>query len=267
MKILLFSFLSVSKSMKRYACVAATVLMVVLCYTWSSAQEPATQDTLTRSQPVSTAEVREGEPTDSIVGKKFFSGVELMVDYGKLLLLWTKFESKYAGGVNLRFFERVVLSGEAGYSELNPLKAYEDALYYTVRGSYGRIGLDYYTSYDPSNFYYFGLRYGMSNFADEGEIFIEGENPGELPDKFGSDGITASWMEIVLGTETFLKIGKKLPVEKKTNFILGWNFSVRILTNFENRDEFPIYSIPGYGRTFNNATAAMSFYIKYRIGK
>ena len=85
---------------------------------------------------------------DTVERKKFLSGMELALDYGKLLTLWTSFESKYEAGINLRFYERIVLAGEFGYAELNPLKAYDNALYYTVKGSYARAGLDYYTSYD-----------------------------------------------------------------------------------------------------------------------
>jgi hypothetical protein len=217
---------------------------------------------------VSSAEIS-NDPSpemDSLAKKKFMSGVELVVDYGKLMTLWTKFESKYEAGVNVRFFERIVLAGEFGYDELNPLKAYDNALYYTVKGSYARLGLDYYTSYDPKSFYYAGVRYGMSMFEDEGEFLIGSEYWEDFGEKFGSQDITATWAEIIIGTETYLKIGKKNPDNPRSKFLLGWKFRIRILMDFENREEPRIYSIPGYGRTFDKSVPALNFYIKYRFG-
>ncbi len=200
------------------------------------------------------------------IRKKFLSGVELAIDYGKLLLLWTDFESKYEAGLNLRFYERYVLAVEAGTSELNPLKAYDNALYYTVNGSYARVGLDYYTAYDPKSFYYAGFRYGMSMFEDEGKFNIGSEFWEDYQQGFGSKDITATWAEIVLGTETYLKFSKKKNADPTSKFLLGWKFRLRVLMDFENRELLRIYSIPGYGRTFDNVVPAVNFYVKYRIG-
>lgn len=203
---------------------------------------------------------------DSLQNKKLFSGLELIVDYGKILTLWTEFESKYEAGINLRFYEKLVLAAEAGYAELNPLKAYDNALYYTVKGSYARLGLDYYTAYDPKSFYYAGFRYGMSFFEDEGLFLIDSEYWEDYQEGFGSTDITASWVELIVGTETYLKIGKKVDEDPRSKWLFGWKFRLRILTDFENREEPLIYSIPGYGRTFDNATPAINLYVKYRFG-
>jgi hypothetical protein len=210
--------------------------------------------------------VRDTLFADTIPPKKFFSGIEIKVDYGKLLTLWTQFESKYEAGVNIRFYERIVLNTEFGYAELNPLKAYDNALFYTITGLYGRVGLDYYTAYDASNFYYLGLRYAMSNFEDEGMFLLESDYWPDYEEGFGSQDVSASWVEVVLGTETYLKIGRKSKESGESKFLLGWNARLRFLTDFENREEPTIYAIPGYGRTFNNVGAALNFYIKYRIG-
>lgn len=198
---------------------------------------------------------------------KFFSGVELSVDYGKLLLLWTDFESKYEAGINLRFLEKVVIAAEAGYAELNPLNAYDNAVFYTVKGTYARLGLDYYTSYNPTSFYYAGLRYGMSNFEDAGAFIIDSDYWEDYQEGFGSQNLTASWGEVILGTETFLKFGKKDPEAPNSPLLFGWKFRLRFIGQFENRAEPLIYSIPGYGRTFDSVVPAINFYLKYRIGR
>ncbi len=205
--------------------------------------------------------------TDSIAVKKFLSGVELAVDYGKLLMLWTDFESKYEAGLNLRFYEQYVLAAEFGMSELNPLKAYDNTVKYTVKGSYARLGLDYYTSYNPTSFYYGGFRYGVSSFEDEGIFLLDSEYWEDYQEGFGSKDITASWVEIILGTETYLKFSKKKDEDPTSKLLLGWKFRLRFLMDFENREVLRIYSIPGYGRTFDNVVPAVNFYIKYRIGK
>ena len=206
--------------------------------------------------------------TDSIPPKKLLFGAEFLIDYGKILTLWTEFESKFEGGFNLRFYERIVLATEFGYAELNPLKAYDNALYYTVRGPYGRIGLDYYGAYDAKSFYYAGLRYGYSIFEDEGAFLIDSEYWEDYEDGFGSSDVTASWFEIVAGTETYLRIGKKMKEKEgeKSKLLLGWKFKLRFIMDFENRDEPRIYSIPGYGRTFDEIVPVLNFYVKYRIG-
>lgn len=229
-----------------------------------SAQEAGQPDSLATPAVYDTVAI--APPTESVEIKKLISGVELKIDYGKLLTLWTQFESKYEAGLNIRLYERIVLAGEFGYAELDPLKAYDNALYYTVTGSYARLGLDYYTVYDPGNFYYAGLRYAVSNFMDEGVFLFDSEFWEDFQEGFGSEDINASWIELVLGTETFLKVGKKAKSRPKSPLLIGWSARLRILTDFVNRDEPRIYSIPGYGRTFNNITPALNFYVKYRIG-
>ena len=204
--------------------------------------------------------------TTTVVKKKLFSGVEILVDYGKLLLIPSKFESKMEFGVNLRFFERIVLAGEYGIATIDPLKAYDNAVFYTVEGSYFRAGLDYYLSIDKKNHLYFGYRYGASQFEDKGKFLIDSEFWPDYEEEFGDAGLTASWSELVLGSETQLQIGKPESKIHIQNLFLGWKFRFRILGQFENREEPRIYTIPGYGRTFDKTIPALNFYLKYRIG-
>ena len=256
-----FSFISKAFSL-------SALLIQLLCNV--QAQEIAEQDTLQINlSQQSDAVVTANEAivaVDTVYEKKFISGVELAVDYGKLLTLWTKFESKLEGGLNIRFKERIVLASEFGYAELDPLKAYDNALYYTVRGPYARLGLDYYTSYDPKSFYYFGARYGMSVFEDEGKFLIDSDFWEDYGEEFGSTDVTATWWEIVVGTETYLNFLKKDPTSPKSRLLLGWKFRLRVLADFENREEPTIYAIPGYGRTFDKTVPALNLYVKYRFG-
>ncbi len=199
---------------------------------------------------------------------KFLSGVEIYLDYGKVLTLATKFESKYEGGINLRFYGRLVLAGEFGYAVLNPLKAYDNAVSYTITGNYFRAGIDYYINLDKKNSMYGGIRYGSSRFSDEGEFLLESDFWEDYGESFGSDNLHADWFEIIFGSETRLNIGKSAKEENpRGGFFLGWKARIRILWHFENREEPRVYAIPGYGRTFDNSIPALNLYVKYRFGR
>jgi len=63
-----------------------------------------------------------------------------------------------------------------------------------------------------------------------------------------------------------LKFGKKEEGDAASKFLLGWKFRLRFLMDFQNREEPRIYSIPGYGRTFDQVVPALNFYVKYRLG-
>lgn len=212
--------------------------------------------------------VAPGNDTTSVSEKKpgFFSGVEIYIDYGKLLLLASSFESKYEGGINLRFFGRAELVGEFGYAVLDPLKAYDDALFYTIKGTFYRFGLDYFIPIDRKNALYAGLRYGASQFSDQGEFLLESDFWEDYGDTFGSDNLQADWFEIIFGSE--MRLGKAGgDPTPKSGLFLGWKARLRILMNFENREEPVVYAIPGYGRTFDKTIPALNFYIKYRFGR
>ena len=229
--------------------------------------EPLSDTTDVEKPPVEGQLSEEEGEEEIIEPKKFFSGAEIYIDYGKILTLPTKFESKYEGGLNLRFYERLVLAGEFGYATLNPLKAYDNALYYTVEGMYWRAGIDYYMTLDAKNFYYVGFRYGSSQFEDRGKFLIDSEFWEDYQDEFGDTDLSATWYELVFGTETILQIGQpdsKIYINK---LFLGWKFRFRILGNFENREPPGVYAIPGYGRTFDKTIPAVNLYLKYRFGK
>jgi hypothetical protein len=209
-----------------------------------------------------------GNASTSVSEKKagFFSGAEIYVDYGKLLLVASNFESKYEGGINFRFFGRVELAGEFGYAVLDPLKAYDDAPSYTITGTYYRIGLDYFIPIDKKNALYAGVRYGASQFSDKGEFLLESDFWEDYGDTFGSDNLQANWFEIILGSE--MRLGKiNSNAAPKGGFFLGWKSRLRILMNFENREEPRVYAIPGYGHTTDKTVPALNFYIKYRFGR
>jgi hypothetical protein len=197
----------------------------------------------------------------------FFNGVDVYLDYGKLLLIPSEFESKAEVGLSMRFFDHFMLAVEFGMAVIDPLKAYENAVYYTVEGNYFRFGLDYNIPVDKKNFLYLGARYGISSFEDRGLLKIENGVWEDYELAFGDAELSASWYELILGSETQLTIGKEDGKIFIQRLHLGWKFRFRIRGAFENREAPGVYTIPGYGRTFDKTIPALNLYLKYRFGK
>lgn len=204
---------------------------------------------------------------DSAANKKFLSGFELLVDYGKILTLPLPQENKWEAGAQLRLFERIVLVGEYGQAVLNPNSGAENTSFYTIEGAWYRLGLDYYTALDPKNFYYAGLRYAVSDFSDAGELWLTSDLFPDYRQAFGSDDLQASWVELVLGSETSLTIGKEDSKLRIRGLFLGWKFRFRVLLEFENRELQPVANIPGFGRAEDKTVPALNLYLKYRFGR
>lgn len=198
----------------------------------------------------------------------FFSGFEICVDYGKLLMSFTDFESKYEGGINLRFKETIVLAAEYGQSTLDPIKAFDNTKYYTIEGSYFRAGAEYYRRLSQS-FIYLGYRYGTSMFEDKGEFIMDSEFWEPYSGGFGSEDLKATWSELILGTESPVRLGKvkEEGPRKPDRLFLGAKIRLRILHDFENREDIRVFAIPGYGRSLDKTTPAVNLYLKYRIGR
>ena len=193
------------------------------------------------------------EPEDTV--ELFHSGFYIKLDYGKILTLPTKFESKLEGSVGFIVFKRFVLSGTYGQATLDPLKAYKNVEYYTIEGNYMKFGMDYYFAINPKNFMTLGARYAVGNYSDDGKFLIDSDFFDDFEGEFGSNDLSATWLEIVMDTE--MRIMK--------NMYLGAQFSLRIMIDFESREDIPVYAIPGYGRTFDKTVPAVSLFLKYKI--
>ncbi|RZS90430.1 DUF6048 family protein [Aquimarina brevivitae] len=124
-------------------------------------------------------------------------------------------------------------------------------------GSYARIGVDWNTYdnwYGMQNSIYVGLRYGFSTFNQELENYRIFSNTSYYePDvRFSrqeESGLTAGWVELVLGLE----------VELFHNIYLGANVSIRNLISEQNPERFDNLFIPGYGRTNDYSTFGVGY--------
>lgn len=184
----------------------------------------------------------------------FTSSVAPYFDYGKAMMMWTSQETKYEFGVQVDFFNKLFLVTEFGYGELVPPDSYTNAGY-TSSGNYYRFGVGYKIEKDQK--FNFGIsgRYARSSFSDQGTVEII-SNTG-IYDNFSQDfqrsDLSATWYEVVFHSEQ--RIWKGL--------YLGMIMRLRIMDKYDKQAPLDVYSIPGYGRTFDKTVPALNLYVKY----
>ncbi|WP_162555750.1 DUF6048 family protein [Reichenbachiella versicolor] len=203
------------------------------------------------SLAVSTLEKEVEEPKEIM---PFFSSASFIYDYGKLAGLFLKTEMKQEVGAQIEFWNRLVLVGEFGTAKLEPNGAYQNANYIS-EGWYYRAGIGYKYDMNPKNNFALTLRYGQSFYGDKGrvEIFSKSGIHDDYVEPFNRENNTAYWYEVVLSSEK--KIWKGL--------YTGFHMRLRVMGYYEQQQPLDVYSIPGYGRTFDNTIPAINLYLKY----
>lgn len=184
----------------------------------------------------------------------FLTGLDIQFDYGKLHTLAFNDRSKWEGGAAITLKKYVSLVGQYGWASQTDTKAYKNADY-TSKGYYYRAGVDFRLEILPQNFLMLGGRFGQSHFQDE--IAYQIDNPifNENSGTIARNNLDAYWWEFVVSSEKFL--GK--------HFLLGFHFRLKNMNYYEDFATFPVYRIPGYGRTANGMNAEVNLYIKFRI--
>ena len=183
------------------------------------------------------------------------TGLELYVDYGKLATLPSDFESKLEVGIAVQLVNRLSPNFQVGYGSLQPNSAFENGVYQST-GYYGRFGINYLLPFDNINSFFFGLKYGLSFYEDEGSYEISSDIFDTYRVSFGEEDLSADWFEIILGSEKQTKI---------KNLSIGGQFAFRIINNRSNFTPVDTYAIPGYGRTFDQTVPALNLYLKYKF--
>jgi hypothetical protein len=95
----------------------------------------------------------------------------------------------------------------------------------------------------------------MGQYQDEAVFSILSSMWDDFEDGFQRTDLEASWAELILGSES----------SWKGNLYFGFTFRLRFLIQADNFTTFEVYSVPGYGRTFDNFVPALNLYIKYFI--
>lgn len=175
-------------------------------------------------------------------------GIRFGVDLFKLSRSF--YEKDYKGLEivgDYRLTKNYYLAGEIG----NENKTVDDdRLNFTTKGSYFKVGFDYnvYRNWlEMENMIYLGARYGISSFNHELNSYkIYNPNPyfGETPvftsgEKF--DGLSAQWLEFVLGVKT----------ELFSNFYAGISVRMNYLVANKKPNEFDNLYIPGFNKTYD----------------
>ena len=186
----------------------------------------------------------------------FFSSASILFDYGKLVGLALDTESKYEGGVQLEFWNRLCLVGDLGKAELTPTQIYKNGNYLS-EGTYYRLGIGYKHDMNPKNNLAFTFRYAQANYQDKADILIVSESGlyNDYSDAFERQDLSAFWYELVLSTEKRFWKG----------LYAGVHLRLRVMGEYDRTapEVFDTYVIPGYGRSFDKTIPAINLYLKY----
>ncbi len=196
---------------------------------------------------------------DSILVKKKFLSVEPYLDLSKLATIPFDFETKYEGGLELRFFEQYSFYAEVGSITTSPEGAYRNGVYESS-GTYFRLGAGLVGPLDPAHDIGISFRYAISNFDETGSIFIDSPSQAQ-PDfvrRINRSDLSASWWELVLYSD------RKL-LESSDLLWFGLNLRLRILANYDVQAVPDVYAIPGYGRAFDKTIPAANFFLKVKF--
>ena len=177
----------------------------------------------------------------------------IYIDFGKLLTLPGKQETKYEGGIELLFLEKFPLIMEAGFAILNPDQAFSNGTYES-RGTYFRVGTGFYSQFSPKNTIGFTLRYGSGLFRESALIQLKSASgaQGTTTIPITHAGLSASWFETVIYSDK--KINKHMAI--------GLNIRLRVLIEYNEQRPIDVYSIPGYGRSFDKSIPAVNLFLK-----
>lgn len=211
-------------------------------------------------KPIKAATNDPLSPLDQLVIKQytlippyvpFVQEIAVGLDYGRLIMnAFTKTERGYEGSLGILFRKNIQLSGDLGYKKLTPKHSSSNKSKYEVEGLYGRIGLDYLTRYSARDNLYAGLRYGRGHFTNC-------TRPDDMGTKVINKDLTASWFELVVGSETQLF--------EKLGLYAGLALRLGRLYDFKEFKPANNYVIPGYGRTTNKLMITLNLYIQYKL--
>jgi hypothetical protein len=157
---------------------------------------------------------------------------------------------EWAGIVRILWKGNMQLVGNLGHVSLYPSKLQSNTHAYQTNGFYGGLGIGYTSHYNPTNNLYAGLHYNRAHFTNH----TLSTNPHT---QVISKKLTASWLEVVVGTET--RLFEKVAFYGGCTLHLGW------LYHYTSFDPAKNYVIPGYGICANKLNIGLNLYILYKF--
>ncbi len=192
--------------------------------------------------------------TDSIQFKEKY-GIRVGVDLSKPLR--TLLDEDYSGFEILgdyRVYKDYYLAAEIGNEKMDYR---EDNLSVTSNGSYIKLGVDY-NAYENwagmENMIFVGLRYGFATFSqtlNEYAIYTDTQffPPNIVQGPFETSGLTASWVELMVG----------MKVELFNNIFLGANLQLKRRVTQNTPSNFDNLTIPGFNRTYDDSSFGVGY--------
>lgn len=189
--------------------------------------------------------------------RTFIRDFGVYVDYGKFIGFVADFEQKNEVGARLTFGNNIFIGAEYGWGTVDPRDAYENTNY-QVTGSYMRLMAGAIKSITAKTNIGLGVAYASGTYEDMGTPQIE--SPSGLfeieLDPFLRENIKASWYELNLISESQLA----------RNLYLGLTLRFRIMGSYDQQEPLDIFTLPGYGRTFDKTLPAANLFIRYQFG-
>lgn len=195
---------------------------------------------------------QESEEQDTLTVARLLTP-SIFIDYGKLVTIPLGNETKYEGGVEMLYKEKIPFILEVGGSTLTPDKVYSNGTY-EATGQYFRVGTGIYSQWTPKNKMGLTVRYAQSSFEETAELSTELMNNIEntLTEPFTRSNLSAVWFEVVFYSDV-----------KVNDFLaLGMNLRFRYLLDYDLKAPIDVYAIPGYGRSFDNSILAPNLFVK-----
>lgn len=210
----------------------------------ASAQKVVINDSIAAKK----AAITSAKSTDSLPAKTNRYGLRVGVDLFKLSR--SLYDEEYKGIEfvgDYRLTKKYYAAAEVGTENKT---TNDDRLNFTTKGSYLKAGFDYnlYENWlDMENLLSIGMRMGFSSFNQQlntykiynKDHYFEDPPVVQANQKFG--GLTASWLEVVLG----------LKARVFTNVFAGFSLRFNRFISNKKPDNFDNLYIPGFNRTYN----------------
>jgi hypothetical protein len=191
--------------------------------------------------------------------KQEWNGITLGADLSRFVVPFidsTRFGWEFSGDYEI--INDLFLVAELGSETTNLNTRKYD---YKLAGGYTRIGIDYnfmkHVAEDSPDKMLIGLRYGFTTFYHQAQnIEVWNDYWGDVTGgKVDRNWLTANWVEIATGMRTRLF----------NNFYLGWSVRMRVKLGVSNDPTMSPYTIPGYGKPWNNTWLGVNYSLCYKI--
>lgn len=203
--------------------------------------------------------------SESTENKVRFIEPSITLDYGKIATNFFTDNERFEGALHILFYDFLYFSGEAGKGNLTPVNAYQNADY-SSSGNYFRLGGGLLKPINARSKLGFGVCYAKSSFNDIRITYSESVIQESQTSIEKRENLSARWMEMVLTSESLLRINKSNPESRMNElFSIGFNFRLRYLSSYDKDSPIDIYSIPGFGKVINSPVPAVNLYLRLNL--